>query len=385
MTYINEMIDGNPDKYDSLIKARILNNEIKMKLDEYKSIQEEYIKLLSKNALNQRATTSWVDLQNENYQTGSPIAGSNNNCKTMGEDNNMYCPQWKQCCPGGPGSDGNITCGASDCPTNGQPCVGTWMKENCQLTCGICKDKLEPKTTNPDWEYLGEFNNLEDCKKSSIQTTQGKYASIVYYTADFGNNWANTCYGGVKGGQINPQVQSNVITSIPTLTYSPPTSGNDVKLLVNSMKKIQNELNVLLDKQKTKQGSLNQIANAFKSQDKVPDIDLVELDKKIQENKQEIDKISTDLAEYNYAENDTISRKSVYTNYMIWVILVLLTLWVSLQLYLSPSDNIYMYIYIFVSIWVLFFIIYYNRVMIDSGKSIGRTFSNIISIIPTPA
>lgn len=383
MTYINEMIDGNPDKYDSLIKARILNNEIKMKLDEYKSVQEEYIKLLSKNALNQRATTTWNDLQNENYQSGSPIAGSNN-CKTMGEDNNMYCPQWKQCCPGGSGSDGNITCGASDCPTNGQPCLGTWMKENCQLTCGICKDKLEPKTTNPDWEYLGEFNNLEDCKKDSVENRQGKYASIVYYTNEFGNNWAKTCYGGVKGGKINPLVQPNVITSIPSVTYSPPTSGNEVNLILNNMKKIQTELNVLLEKQKTRQVDLKQTANLFKSQANSPTVDLVELDEKIQENKNEMDKISSDLAEYTYTENDSINEKSNYMIYILWVILVVLTLWVSLQLYLSESYDINLFIYIFVSIWILFFIIYYYQSMVEYGKNIGTGFSKVISIIPIP-
>ena len=384
MTYINEMIDGNPDKHDSLIKDRILNNEIKMKLDEYKSVQVEYINLLSKNASNQKAITSWNDLQNENYQTGSPIAGSDN-CKTMGVDSNMNCPQWKQCCPGGSGSDGNITCGASDCPTNGQPCLGTWMKENCQLTCGICKDKLEPKTTNPDWEYLGEFDNLEDCKKESTENRQGKYASIVYYTNEFGNNWAKTCYGGVKGGKMNPLVQQNVITSIPSITYSPPTSGNDVKLLLNNMKKIQNELNNLLQQQKTRQAELKQTTSIFKSQDNSPDVNLVELDEKIQENKKEIDKISTDLAEYAYTENDSISQKSIHMIYILWVILAILTLWVSLQLYLSPSDNIYMYIYIFVGLWILFGLIYYYKAMVEYGKNVGTVFSNIISIIPLPA
>lgn len=383
MTYTEEMIDGNPDKYDSLIKARILNNEIKMKLDEYNNVQKEYIKLLSQNASRQIANTSWTDLQNENYQTGSPVAASDN-CKTMGDDNNVNCPQWKQCCPGGSGSDANVSCGASDCPTNGQPCVGTWMKQNCQLTCGVCKETLDPKTTNSDWEYLGEFDNLEDCKKDTIENRQGKYASIVYYTNDFGNNWAKTCYGGVKGGKINPLVQQNVITSIPSITYSSPTSGNDVKLVLNNMKKIQNELNALLEKQKAKQGSLKQTANLFKSQTNLPAVDLVELDEKIQENKKEMDKISSDLNDYTYAENDSIDQKSKYTIYILWVILVALTLWVSLQLYLSEPYYISLYIYIFVGIWILFFIIYYYQSMVEYGKNIGAGLSKVISFVPLP-
>jgi len=65
--------------------------------------------------------------------------------------------------------------------------------------------------------------------------------------------------------------------------------------------------------------------------------------------------------------------------------LAILTLWVSLQLYLSPSDNIYMYIYIFVGLWILFGLIYYYKAMVEYGKNVGTVFSNIISIIPLPA
>jgi hypothetical protein len=53
---------------------------------------------------------------------------------------NKSCPAWKQCCPGGKGSNKETKCGTDDCPLDGKPCVGSWMKENCPRTCGLCED-----------------------------------------------------------------------------------------------------------------------------------------------------------------------------------------------------------------------------------------------------
>lgn len=53
---------------------------------------------------------------------------------------NKSCPAWKQCCPGGKGSTEEIKCGTDDCPVNGKPCLGNWMKDNCPRTCGLCED-----------------------------------------------------------------------------------------------------------------------------------------------------------------------------------------------------------------------------------------------------
>ena len=67
MTYIDDIINKNPIKYDSLIKNNISNKELKMKIDEYNNIQEEYGALLSKQTVNQ---SGWNDLQNTNYSSG---------------------------------------------------------------------------------------------------------------------------------------------------------------------------------------------------------------------------------------------------------------------------------------------------------------------------
>ena len=67
MTYIDDIINKNPIKYDSLITNNISNKELKMKIDEYNNIQEEYASLLSKQSVNQGG---WNDLQNTNYSSG---------------------------------------------------------------------------------------------------------------------------------------------------------------------------------------------------------------------------------------------------------------------------------------------------------------------------
>jgi len=309
MTYINEMIDGNPDKYNSLIKARILNNEIKMKLDEYKSVQEEYIKLLSKNELNQETITSWVDLQNENYQPNSSSSG---------------------------------------------------------------------------WDFLGVFNNLDDCKKSITNAKEGKYSSIVYYTKEFGNNWSNTCYGGKKGSKLTPQVEKNVITSIPSTTTINANNTANTKQLIVTMKKIQDELNVLLHEQQEQSSGFKQMVEELSNTDKVPDIDLMELDNKLQHNKLEIDTISNELNKYMSPDDYSMKQNSNYMIYVSWIVLVLLTLWICLQLYISPSDDIQTYIYISVIMLALFVFTYYFRLIYEYGNAFVSVFSNVISSIPLP-
>jgi len=67
MTYIDDIINKNPIKYGSLIKNNISNKELKMKIDEYNNIHEEYAYLLSKQST---SDSNWNDLQNTNYSSG---------------------------------------------------------------------------------------------------------------------------------------------------------------------------------------------------------------------------------------------------------------------------------------------------------------------------
>jgi len=66
---------------------------------------------------------------------GQPAAAAENNENSC-EDKHIDCPSWESCCPGKDGS--NASCSKEDCPEDGKPCVGTWMKQNCPKTCKTC-------------------------------------------------------------------------------------------------------------------------------------------------------------------------------------------------------------------------------------------------------
>jgi len=71
-----------------------------------------------------------------------------NNKNTSLKDKNINCRLYKNCCPGGSGSNKSIKCGSSDCKgTNGAaPCEkGGWMTKNCPTTCGISSNKMKIK------------------------------------------------------------------------------------------------------------------------------------------------------------------------------------------------------------------------------------------------
>ena len=58
---------------------------------------------------------------------------------------NSGCKDWVSCCPGGKGSiKGQVKCSTADCPDPGKPCTGSWMKDNCKKTCGLCAGGVIP-------------------------------------------------------------------------------------------------------------------------------------------------------------------------------------------------------------------------------------------------
>jgi len=46
MSITNELIQDNPDKYETLLESRILGKQLQMKLNQYKAIQNQYDTLL---------------------------------------------------------------------------------------------------------------------------------------------------------------------------------------------------------------------------------------------------------------------------------------------------------------------------------------------------
>ena len=42
MTITNEIINSNPDKYETVIQSRILDKQLQMKLNQYTALQRQY-------------------------------------------------------------------------------------------------------------------------------------------------------------------------------------------------------------------------------------------------------------------------------------------------------------------------------------------------------
>jgi hypothetical protein len=106
---------------------------------------------------------------------------------------NERCSLMTRCCPGGPGSNDDVACKTEDCPVDGKPCVGSWMKENCPYTCRLCNKKNE-------WDgdisgyYIDEkaIQNSSYNLKSYVTIDKGENSkgekSFIWHNRE-GSNW----------------------------------------------------------------------------------------------------------------------------------------------------------------------------------------------------
>ena len=311
MTYIDEIINKNPIKYDSLIKSNITNKELKMKLDEYNAIQEEYAVLLSKQTSNKN---EWEDLPNMNYSSGL-------------------------------------------------------------LTT--------PKSETENWKYLGEAKTLEACKLQSIHDKKS-FSSVVYYPGDMNNGWAKACYGSIKNNPINPTKQDNVTTSIPP-NNSTALGGEEGLNLLTRMKKIQNELDILIKKQTKSISGLDKSNSNLKISVDNQNYTLDELIEKLKIDRTELDKVleKTDNSGYIAdVQESNLQEGSSFSKYMIWLILVIITFYLLVRLYFSDYYNISSLIYLFAIIWITYFVLKYYSQMAYYGDKITDFFSYLIHLIP---
>jgi len=312
MTYIDDIINKNPIKYDSLIRNNISNKELKMKIDEYNNIQEEYASLLSKQSVNQ---SGWTDLQNTNY------------------------------------SSGLIT---------------------------------QPKSENDMWKYLGQTDTLEECKLQSVQNKQ-PFKSVVYYPEQVDNGWAKSCYGGTKSSKPLHQVkQKNVITSIPP-NKSTALGGEVGFKLLTKMKNIQDDIQSLIQQQATNTQGIIKSKSLFKVNINNQELHLDEVIEKLKADRVELDKVlnATHNNEYiAYDEESNLKKTSTFYHYILWVILAIITIYMSVHVYTSESYNISTLTYLFAITWIMIFLYYYHSQISEYSGKISDSISYLFSMIP---
>jgi len=307
MSFADQVIQDNPDKYESLLEARILGRQLQLKLNQYKALHNQYDHLLQRRNIKGNNTV-WTDLNNENYQIGMVSS---------------------------------------------------------------------PTQTNDDWNFLGKSNTLNDCKLKAVQDDNTAYSSVVYYPADFGNDWSKSCFGGIKGKTINSGYQSKTITSLPP-NGTTILGGAEGENLVKEMKSLQVQIKRLIRKIKKSGGNLDKTQTLLNGETTSKSEELEQLLAKMKVDRLEIDKLIRQPDEAAGEEDSNIRQISSYTTFSLWLLLGLVSIYMSYYVYSRESYEISMAVYVFIAVWIIILGRYYYRTVIDYGESSWKFISNLL-------
>ena len=307
MSFTEHIIQDNPDKYESLLEARILGTQLQLKLNQYKALHNQYDNLLQRRNIKGNNAV-WSELNNENYQIGMVSS---------------------------------------------------------------------PTQTTDDWKFLGKSNTLNDCKLKAVQDDTATFSSVVYYTSDFGNDWSKSCFGGIKGKNINSGYQSKTITSLaPNGTTA--LGGDEGEKIAKEMKKLQVQIKRLTKKIKRSGKGLDNTKILLNGESTSKSEELEKLLVKMEKDRYEIDTLLRQPDELAGEEDSNIRQISSYTTFSLWLLLGLVSIYMSYYVYSRESYEISMVVYVFIAIWILIIGKYYYRTVIDYGESFWKFISKLL-------
>jgi hypothetical protein len=307
MSFTEHIIQDNPDKYESLLEARILGTQLQLKLNQYKAFHNQYDNLLQRRNIKGNNAV-WSELNNENYQIGMVSS---------------------------------------------------------------------PTQTTDDWKFLGKSNTLNDCKLKAVQDDTATFSSVVYYTSDFGNDWSKSCFGGIKGKNINSGYQSKTITSLaPNGTTA--LGGDEGEKIAKEMKKLQVQIKRLTKKIKRSGKGLDNTKILLNGESTSKSEELEKLLVKMEKDRYEIDTLLRQPDELAGEEDSNIRQISSYTTFSLWLLLGLVSIYMSYYVYSRESYEISMVVYVFIAIWILIIGKYYYRTVIDYGESFWKFISKLL-------
>ena len=307
MSFTEQIIQDNPDKYESLLEARILGTQLQLKLNQYKAFHNQYDNLLQRRNIKGNNAV-WSELNNENYQIGMVSS---------------------------------------------------------------------PNQTTDDWKFLGKSNTLNDCKLKAVQDDTTAYSSVVYYPSDFGNDWSKSCFGGIKGKNINSGYQSKTITSLaPNGTTA--LGGDEGEKIAKEMKKLQVQIKRLTKKIKRSGKGLDNTKILLNGESTSKSEELEKLLVKMEKDRYEIDTLLRQPDELAGEEDSNIRQISSYTTFSLWLLLGLVSIYMSYYVYSRESYEISMVVYVFIAIWILIIGKYYYRTVIDYGESFWKFISKLL-------
>ena len=238
-----------------------------------------------------------------------------------------------------------------------------------------------PTKSTDDWKYLGKTNKLEDCKLKAVEDDANAYSSVVYYPSDFGNDWNNSCFGGVKGKNINSEYQKKTITALaPNGTTR--LGGDEGENILKEMKKIQKKIKVYVKELKKSDIGLEKTKDLFHDQTNEQTNELNHLLEKLKTDREEINKILQEPDEDAFEEDSRSKQIENYTTYGLWLLLSIVSICIVIYLYVKQDSEIPMGIYVFIAIWVLLFIRKYYTTVINYGESLWKYIASLP--IPMP-
>ena len=232
-----------------------------------------------------------------------------------------------------------------------------------------------PEESTDDWKYLGKHDNIDECKLAAVRDRSKEYASVVYYPEDSG--WNKSCFGGVKGGKTNPQYQSKTITSLAPNGTSRMGGTKGMEIL-KQMKKIHNEIKKLQKEQNSNSIGLLKTKGMVNLELGVTNSKMETILEKLDKKRIAINKILDEPDAEAVEEDGDIRRSSSYVVYLLWILIVILTIGLVLHLYTTDSEAISPITYIFVSVWAVLLFSYYYRQLVDYG---GKTWDSISDLL----
>ena len=237
-----------------------------------------------------------------------------------------------------------------------------------------------PTEGTNDWKFLGKSDTLDECKLKAVEDNDVAFSSVVYYPEDVGTDWKKSCFGGVKGKNINSNYQSNTITSLaPNGTTR--LGGEEGAKILKEMKKVQDEIKKLTKKSKDDGVGLEKTNNMFGGEMNAKNDELDKLLGKLKTDRIEIDRLMSEPDQTAGEEDSNIRQISSYTNYGWWLLLVIISIYVAYHIYSREIYEISILAYLFIGIWILII----GKQYYTQSKEYGRSTLNYISaVIPDP-
>lgn len=234
-----------------------------------------------------------------------------------------------------------------------------------------------PTQTSDDWKFLGKSDTLNDCKLKAVQDDAATFSSVVYYPSDFGNDWSKSCFGGIKGKNINSGYQLKTITSLPP-NGTTALGGDEGEKIAKQMKTLQNQIKKIIKKIQKSGKGLDKTKTLLSGETVSKSEELEKLLVKMENDRREIDTLLRQPDELAGEEDSNIRQISSYTTFSLWLLLGLVSIYMAYYVYSREIYEISMAVYVFIAIWILIIGKYYYRTVIDYGESSWKFISYML-------